>query len=209
MNSLIVGVAGGSGSGKTVFTRNLVARLSGRSTCVIPHDAYYRDIGTYGGRPPEAVNFDHPDALESALLVTHLEELKAGRGVLRPVYNFATHRRERTTAPVDPSDVVIVEGILIFADPRLRARMDLRIFVDVDADERLLRRIRRDVAERGRSVESVIRQYVDSVRPMHVQYVEPGREWADVIVTDGGENREAVEAVAARIGAMLAARPAG
>lgn len=205
MNSLVIGIAGGSGSGKTSFTKNLVRLLADHSTAVIPHDAYYRDIATYGGVAPEAINFDHPSALESSLLVDHLEQLKAGRGVRRPVYEFATHRRSQETVAVEPAAVVIVEGILIFTEVRLRALMDLRIFVDVDADERVLRRIRRDVAERGRSVDSVVRQYTDSVKPMHLQFVEPSKQWADVIVPRGGENEAAVELVAARVRTMIAA----
>lgn len=209
MNSLVIGIAGGSGSGKTLFTRNLVARLPGHTIAVIPHDAYYRDIATYGGVAAEAINFDHPSALESSLLVEHLEALKAGSEVRRPVYEFATHRRSKETVLVEPAAVVIVEGILIFTEVRLRALMDLRIFVDVDADERVLRRLRRDVAERGRSVDSVVRQYIDSVKPMHLQYVEPGKQWADVIVPRGGENEAAVELVAARIRMMLDATKEG
>lgn len=209
MNSLVIGIAGGSGSGKTSFTKNLVRLLADHSTAVIPHDAYYRDIATYGGVAPEAINFDHPSALESSLLVDHLEELKAGRGVRRPVYEFATHRRSQETVAVEPAAVVIVEGILIFTEVRLRALMDLRIFVDVDADERVLRRLRRDVAERGRSVDSVVRQYTDSVKPMHLQFVEPSKQWADVIVPRGGENEAAVELVAARVRLMLAAAKQG
>jgi len=209
MNSLVIGIAGGSGSGKTSFTKNLVRLLADHSTAVIPHDAYYRDIATYGGVAPEAINFDHPSALESSLLVDHLEQLKAGRGVRRPVYEFATHRRSQETVAVEPAAVVIVEGILIFTEVRLRALMDLRIFVDVDADERVLRRIRRDVAERGRSVDSVVRQYTDSVKPMHLQFVEPSKQWADVIVPRGGENEAAVELVAARVRTMIAAAKEG
>jgi uridine kinase len=203
MKPIVVGIAGGSGSGKSLFTARVVERLGRIATAVIPHDAYYHDIGRYGGAAPGTVNFDHPDALESGLLADHLLALKAGKHVERPVYDYAMHTRTPETVRVGPCELVIVEGILLFAEERLRDQMDLRVFVDVDADERLLRRIRRDVAERGRSVESVARQYLDTVKPMHRAFVEPGKRWADLIVPGGGENRKAVATVAAGIRAML------
>jgi uridine kinase len=203
MKPIVVGIAGGSGSGKSLFTARVVQCLGRTATAVIPHDAYYHDIGRYGGAAPSTVNFDHPEALESGLLAEHLRALKSGKHIERPVYDYATHTRTRETVRVGPCELVIVEGILLFAEERLREQMDLRVFVEVDADERLLRRIRRDVVERGRSVESVAQQYLDTVKPMHRAFVEPGKQWADLIVPGGGENGKAVATVAAGISAML------
>ena len=200
---LTIGIAGGSGSGKTSVTARILERLKGRQAVVILHDAYYRDIGEYGGIAPSEVNFDHPDALETSLLVRHLEELRAGLAVEIPSYDYTTHRRTPETRRLESAEIIIVDGILIFSDPALRSLLDIRIFVDTDADERLIRRIRRDTRERGRSLDSVLDQYLKTVRPMHLQFVEPSKHWADIIIPRGGENSVAIDMVAARILEML------
>jgi len=205
MKHLVIGIAGGTGSGKTTLTRRVVAQLDPASVVVIQHDSYYKDIALYGGITPEEVNFDHPDALETDLFVEHLRELKKGHSVDIPVYDFTTHHRQPLRRTVDPKEIVIVDGILIFADRRLRELMDVRLFVDADADERLIRRIERDMSERGRSIASVIDQYRRTVKPMHEQFVEPSKQWADIIIPRGGENAVASEMVVTRIHTMLGA----
>lgn len=200
---LIIGIAGGSGSGKSSVTDRIVERLGACRVTIINHDSYYRGIEDDGESSPEGVNFDHPDALETSLLVLHLEHLRAGRAVDVPSYDYAKHKRSPETRRVEGSDVIIVEGILILAVPALHELMDIRIFVDTDADERLARRIRRDMQERGRSLDSVLDQYLDSVRPMHLEFVEPSKQWADVIIPRGGENRIAIDMVASRVVEMV------
>jgi uridine kinase len=170
---------------------------------LIQHDAYYRDLG---GLPPAQramQNFDHPDALENSLLIAHLKNLKTGQPVDVPVYDFTTHTRTSETTRVEPRPVILVEGILIFSDAALRATMDVKIYVDTDADIRFIRRLKRDLAERGRTMESVIHQYLATVRPMHEEFVEPSKRYADVIIPEGGFNEVAIDMVAARIKALL------
>lgn len=196
---LVIGIAGGTGSGKTTVTEKILARLDVGRVVFLQHDFYYRDISTFGGLTPEEINFDHPDALETSLLVRHLNDLRERKAIDRPVYEFTTYKRLDTTVRIDPKSVVIVEGILIFVEKQLRDLMDIKIFVDTDADERLLRRLRRDLLERGRSVESVMHQYIQSVKPMHLEFVEPSKRWADVIVPKGGENQVAIDMVATKI----------
>ncbi|GBC79885.1 MAG: uridine kinase [Acidobacteriota bacterium] len=198
-----IGVAGGTGSGKTTVAEAIVSRIGPHRIAYIQHDSYYRDLSHL---PPEERirrNFDHPDALESELLVTHLLALKRGEAVEIPVYDFTTHVRTATTRRVEPRKVILVEGILIFAEKALREQFDIRIFVDTDADLRFIRRLRRDIAERGRTVESVISQYLDTVRPMHLEFVEPSKRWADVIIPEGGFNTVALDMVCARVEALL------
>jgi uridine kinase len=207
--TLVIGIAGGTGSGKTSVTNRILDRLDRKRVLVIQHDSYYRDISAYDGLPPEEVNFDHPDALETDLLVDHVQQLRDGDSVAQPVYDFTTHRRKEETRTVQPREIIIVDGILIFADPELRELMDIRIFVDTDADERLLRRIRRDMLERGRSLDSVIDQYTGTVKPMHLQFVEPSKHWADVIIPRGAENSVAIDMVATKIRMMLEELPEG
>ncbi|MBI4418429.1 MAG: uridine kinase [Ignavibacteriales bacterium] len=209
MNSLIIGIAGGSGAGKTTVTTRILESLDSTRVSVIPHDAYYHDC------PPDAqgnvslMNFDHPDSLETSLLVGHLRELRAGKAVEIPVYDFATYRRTTKTQRVNPTDVVIVEGILIFVSRDLRDLMDIRMYIDTDADERLLRRLKRDLRERDRSVESVMVQYLATVKPMHLEFVEPSKRWADVIIPRGVENAVAIDLVVTRIKSLLEARRSG
>ena len=204
MKPLVVGVAGGSGSGKTTVVRQILRRLGPDRVRILHHDAYYRD---YAHLPPDAraaINFDHPEALETDLLVAQLDDLLTGRPVEVPVYDFTTHTRKAHSIRVVPGEVIIVDGILVLSEPELRARMDIRIFVDTDADPRVIRRMERDMRERGRTLPSVVTQYLESVRPMHLDFVEPSRRWADVIIPEGGENRVAVEMVVARLASALA-----
>ncbi len=182
---LIIGVAGGTGSGKTTIATAIISAIEPAQIALIQHDAYYKDAGHLPLAERAKVNFDHPDALETGLLVRHLEELASGRPVEMPVYDFATHTRRKTGVSLEPAKVIIVEGILIFCDRALRDLMALKIFVDTDSDLRFIRRLRRDIQERGRSLDSVVAQYLDTVRPMHVAFVEPSRQYADIIIPEG------------------------
>lgn len=181
---LFIGLAGGSGSGKTTIAEEVVDRLEGR-VALLHHDAYYRHLADLSFEDRTRVNYDHPDSLETELLVDHLEALRAGLPIDHPVYDFANHLRADVTVPIRPAQVVVVEGILVLSDAALRAELDLKIFVDTDPDLRLARRLQRDIAERGRSVESVIEQYFATVRPMHLEFVEPSRRYADIIIPEG------------------------
>ena len=164
---------------------------------------YYKDVGAFAGLTPDKINFDHPDSLETSLLVRDIKELKRDVSVEQPIYNFTTHSRLKDTRRLASNDIIIIEGILIFVEKELRDLMDIKIFVDTDADERLLRRIRRDILERGRSIESVMNQYVATVKPMHLEFVEPSKHWADIIVPRGGDNLVAIDMVAVKIETML------
>lgn len=197
--SLVVGVAGGTGSGKTTVVEALVEGLAPEPVSVIHHDAYYRDFGHLEAEERDRINFDHPDALETSLLVEHLDALLRGEAVEVPVYDFTTHLRTTETRTVHPTPVVIVEGILGLAEPDLRAAMDIRIYVDTDPDVRFIRRLTRDLEERERTLESVVEQYVTTVRPMHLEFVEPSKRYADLIVPDGGRSHVAVEMLVARL----------
>jgi uridine kinase len=191
--SLVVGIAGGTGSGKTTVAHKLAAAMPEGRCVTIEHDAYYRDQGHLPPEERATINYDHPAALESGLLAEHLRDLRAGKMVEVPIYDFATHTRRRDKRKVHPSPVIIVEGILVFADAALREQMDIKIFVDTDPDIRLMRRIRRDLELRGRTFSSVRDQYYATVRPMHIEYVEPTKRWADLIVPEGGDNRVALD----------------
>lgn len=179
---LTIGIAGGSGSGKTSLTRVLVERLGTQQCAALDHDSYYRDLAHLTPKARAAVNFDHPDSLDNALLARHVRELKAGRAIDKPCYDFATHTRTATSRRVEARPMILCEGILLLGVPELRDSFDLRIFVDAPADVRILRRLQRDIAERGRTVESVARQYMATVRPMHERYVEPARATADLVL---------------------------
>jgi len=203
MDPLVIGIAGGTGSGKTTVTNAILGQLTTEQVAIIQHDSYYRDLSAYGGLEPQEVNFDHPDSLETMLLVQHLRMLRSGRPVDIPVYNFATHRRLEISRRVEPRAIIIIEGILIFVEKALRDLMDIRIFLDTDADERLIRRIRRDIFERGRSVESIMLQYMKTVKPMHLEFVEPSKHWADIIIPRGAENTVAIDMVVTKIKTML------
>jgi uridine kinase len=200
---LILGVAGGSGSGKTTVVREVVHRLRPDRVAVIHHDAYYRDFSHLPPDTRAGINFDHPSSLETDLLVRHLQALLAGDEIQVPLYDFTTHTRRPETQVVAPTDVLIVDGILVLAEPDLRPLLDIKVFVDTDADVRFIRRLERDMRERGRSLDSVIGQYQDTVRPMHLDFVEPSRRYADVIIPEGGSNRVAIDMVVAHLGGIL------
>jgi uridine kinase len=207
MKPVIIGVAGGTGSGKTTVVREIVRRLGENDVAVIQHDSYYRDRSRIPPAERALVNYDHPDALETALLVEHLRALLDGQTVDVPVYDFSTHTRAAKVVPLAPRKVLIVEGILILAEPELRALMSMRVFVDTDPDIRMIRRLRRDMRERGRSLESVVEQYLETVRPMHLEFVEPSKRHAHVIIPEGGENFVAVDMLVARIRAIAHGPP--
>lgn len=202
---VIVGVAGGTASGKTTISEAILDRVGSERVAFIQHDCYYRDISPLPFEERCQVNFDHPDSLESDLLVAHLDALCRGESVQVPLYDFALHMRRAETRRVDPHPVILVEGILIFVEPELRERFDIKVYVDADADLRFIRRLRRDVSERRRTVESVIEQYLNTVRLMHLEFVEPSKRYADVIVPTGGYNTIAIDLVASRVQALIGA----
>lgn len=201
--SLVLGVAGGSASGKSAVVQEVVRLLGSDTTAVIPHDAYYRDLSHLTMEERRQVNVDHPHSLETDLLVEHLDLLLEGRAIERPVYDFATHVRGPSPVRVRPAPVLIVEGILVLAEDDLRERMDVKVFVDVSEEVRLQRRLERDVRLRGRTPESVRRDHETRVEPMHARFVEPSRALADVTITGGGRNLEAIRELVARLEAML------
>ena len=192
-NPLVIGVAGGSGSGKTTVVRRIVESIGGDQVTVLEHDRYYRDRNDLRLEERAALNYDHPDSLETDLLVRHLHELRAGRTVDVPVYDFTRHARKRTTESFVPARALIVEGILIYTDAALRELMDVKVFVDTDDDIRFIRRLQRDISERGRTAQSVIDQYLGTVKPMHLDFVEPSKRYADVILPQGGHNAVAID----------------
>lgn len=203
---VVLGVAGGSGSGKSTVVREVCRLLGPGVASVIHHDAYYRDLSHLPLEDRVAVNFDHPDSLETELMVAHVECLLAGRPAELPTYDFSTHTRAPGVEPLEPTPLLVLDGILVLADSRLRSAMDLKVFVDTDADLRLLRRIRRDVVKRGRTADSVIAQYEATVRPMHMEFVEPSKRHADLVVPEGGYNRVAVDLVVSKLRALMAER---
>jgi uridine kinase len=192
---LVVGIAGGTSSGKTSVTREITQALGEANIALLQHDAYYKDLSQFRGKQPHEINFDHPDAYDTKLLIQHLKELKRGSMIRQPVYSYVTYRRTAELKSVESKRIIIVEGILVFYEPELRELIDVKVFVDTDDDERVLRRIRRDVLERGRTIESVMKQYIETVKPMHLEFVEPTKRWADVIIPRGGENRVAIDLV--------------
>jgi uridine kinase len=201
----VIGVAGGSGSGKTTVVRKILEALGDVRVPVLEHDRYYRDRNDLRLEERAALNYDHPDSLETDLLVRHVNELRAGRAIAAPVYDFSRHARKETTETIIAGRAIIVEGILIYTDPDLRKLMDVKVFVDTDDDTRFIRRLRRDTAERGRTVESVIDQYLSTVKPMHLEFVEPSKRYADVILPQGGHNVVAIDMLLTLIRSMTAA----
>lgn len=199
MAAYIVGVAGGTGSGKSTVAEKIVQSLPPEQVGILQHDNYYRDRPDLGDDERSQLNYDHPDALETELLIEHLARLKAGDVVETPVYDFKTHRRSERTERVEPRRVIVVEGILVFVDPRLREQLDLKLFVDTPADIRVFRRIRRDLEHRGRTFQSIREQYYATVRPMHLQFVEPSKSFADLIIPEGGRNRVALDLILAKL----------
>jgi uridine kinase len=196
---LLVGIAGGSGSGKTTVAERVAASLPSGTVTIVEHDAYYHDRSDLSYEERCQLNFDHPDSLETALLVEHLAALRRGEAVEMPVYDFTTHRRAPALRHVEPTPVVIVEGILTFVEARLRQQLEVKIYVDTDPDIRAFRRIRRDLEKRGRSFESIREQYYSTVRPMHLQFVEPSKRWADLILPEGGNNKVGIDMVIALV----------
>ncbi|MGD8815455.1 MAG: uridine kinase [Anaerolineales bacterium] len=200
---VVIGIAGGTGSGKTTVANVILERVGTRNITVLPHDAYYKDLSNLPAGHRELKNFDHPDALESDLLIAHIQTLLDWNSIDMPVYDFTTHSRTTKTVLVEPKSIILVDGILIFAEPTLRKLFDVKIFVDTPPDVRFIRRLQRDVAERGRTVESVIHQYQTTVRPMHDEFVEPSKRYADVIIPEGGLNTVAMDMVVTRIEVLL------
>jgi uridine kinase len=204
---LIIGVAGGSGSGKTTVVRRIIERIGDDNILLIQHDSYYRDLSHLTIEERSLQNFDHPEALETELMIDHIKALLDGQSIEIPHYDFANHTRSEQTTRVSPRRVILIDGILIFYEKALRSMMDIRLFVDTDHDVRLLRRIKRDLVKRGRSLESVLHQYEHFVRPMHFEFVEPSKRYADMIIPHGGENAVALDMVDAVIKERLS-RPA-
>jgi uridine kinase len=206
---VVIGIAGGSGSGKSTVLDRIIESFGSSKIAVLDHDSYYYDLTHLTEEERRGVNFDHPDALDTALMRRHLDELLAGGTARKPIYDFNLHTRSADTTPIEPRPVVIVEGILVLAEISLFELMDIRIFVDAAPDVRLMRRVRRDMVERGRSIDSILAQYERSVRPMHNQFVEPSKMRADIIIPRGGHNSVAIEMVLARIDALLKAAERG
>lgn len=207
MKPFIIGIVGGTGSGKSTVARSLAGLLPTATVAFLDMDAYYRNFRDRSMDERRLMNWDHPDAFDWDLLVAHLEDLAAGREVAKPVYDFVTHSRREETVPIPPARVIVVDGILLFADERVRDLCDMKVFVDADADVRLIRRIKRDMNKRGRPLEEIIEQYLTTVQPMHMQFVEPSKRYADVIVPRGGKNQVAIEMIVAKIRHRLSEAP--
>ena len=196
---LIIGIAGGSGCGKSTVVKQIIKKLPKDSVSILPQDSYYKDNGHLSPEDRAKINFDHPSSIEFNLLIKHLDLLKEGETIGMPIYSYLTCARAKETIPVQPREVIIVEGILIMSNPRLRERMDIKVFVDADADDRLMRIIRRDIEERGRSFTQVLDHYDKYVKPMHLQFIEPTKRYADIIVPQGGANHVAIDILTSRI----------
>jgi len=200
---MIIGIAGGSGSGKSTVVNQVIRLLPKNSVSVIPQDAYYKDNGHKSSEERAKINFDHPSSIEWNLLIRHLDILKSGKPIEMPIYSYITCARAKETIEVQPKKVILVEGILILTNPRLRKRMDIKVFVDADGDDRLMRVIWRDIEERGRGFQDVLRHYETYVKPMHLQFIEPTKRYADLIVPQGGQNEVAIDLLASRIKMQL------
>lgn len=202
-SSLVFGIAGGTGSGKTTIADYILETVGPEKIAFLPHDAYYRDQTGLTLEERSQINFDHPSSLETELLIEHITKLRNQEAIQLPSYNFKTHTRNQDTITIKPQPIILIEGILIFAEPELRKLFDLKIYVDTDADIRFIRRLKRDIEERGRTTESVIKQYLETVRPMHLEFVEPSKRYASVIIPEGGYNTVALDLIVARIESML------
>jgi uridine kinase len=201
---MIIGICGGTGSGKTTVAHRILENVSQEQVVYLQQDSYYRNLGDMPVELRHRINFDHPDALDNELFINHVRALKAGEAIEMPLYDYTTHTRKAETKRIEPKLVTIVEGILVFADPVLRELMDVKIFVDTADDLRFIRRLQRDVAERGRTVDSVIKQYLETVRPMHLQFVEPSKRYADVVIPEGGYNEVGIDLISGKIRLLLA-----
>jgi len=201
--SLVIGIAGGTGSGKTTIANYVLETVGPEKIAFLPHDAYYRELGELTQEERAQVNFDHPSSLETELLIEHIKQLKDQKVIQLPSYDFKTHSRTQNTIEIKPQPIILIEGILILAEPDLRKLFDLKIYVDTDADIRFIRRLERDIQERGRTTHNVISQYLDTVRPMHLEFVEPSKRYASVIIPEGGYNHVALDLIVARIESML------
>ncbi|MBY0088168.1 uridine kinase [Brevibacillus brevis] len=202
-NPVLIGVAGGSGSGKTTVAKELYRQFQNDSVTMIEQDSYYKDQSHLSPEERALTNYDHPFAFDNDLLLAHLQELMQGKAIQKPIYDFKVHNRKPEQIQVDPKDVIILEGMLILEDERIRNLMDIKVFVDTDADVRIARRIVRDIEERGRSLNSVVTQYLNVVRPMHLQFIEPTKRYADVIIPEGGYNRVALDLLSTKISNIL------
>lgn len=200
---LTIGIAGGSGSGKTTVAQEILRRVGAERIAYLQHDSYYKDLSMMSSAFHAEINFDHPDALDTELLIAHIAALRDFKSTRVPLYDFANDTRKAETFTVEPRNVILVEGILLYAEPELRKMFDVKLFVDTDADIRFIRRLERDIAERGRAVQPVIQQYYATVRPMHLEFVEPSKRYADVIIPEGGHNAAALDMVVARIETLL------
>ncbi len=200
---MIIGICGGTGSGKTTVARRILENVSDEQVVFFQQDSYYRNLEDMPIELRHQINFDHPDALDNELFINHIKALRAGEAIKMPVYDFSIHTRKAETIHVEPKPIMIIEGILIFVDAALRSLMDIKIFVDTNDDLRFIRRLQRDVNERGRTVESVIKQYLETVRPMHEQFVEPSKRHADVIIPEGGYNEVGIDLISGKIRAQL------
>jgi uridine kinase len=209
MRPIVIGVAGGTGSGKTTVVNRIVASIGDGTVSCIQHDLYYKDHPDLSLEDRGALNYDHPDALETSLLVEHLDKLRGGQAIEAPEYDFSLHARRKETQRIEPRRAIILEGILILVDQALRELMDIKIFVDTDPDVRFIRRLRRDLSERGRTMESVIDQYQKTVRPMHLKFVEPSKRYADIIIPGGGSNDVAVDMLLTKVRSITSANESG
>lgn len=208
LRPVFIGIAGGSGSGKTTVCQALLESQGPEHLTIIEQDSYYKDLSHLSFEERQLINFDHPFAFDNDLLYQHLQQLLNGQPIEKPVYNFTTHTREPYTECVAPNDIIVLEGILVLDDERIRELMDIKVYVDTDADVRILRRLTRDINERGRTLESVIRQYLTSVRPMHLQFVEPSKRYADIIIPEGGHNTVAIDLLNSKLKTIIAEKKA-
>lgn len=200
---LLLGITGGTGSGKSTVAQEVLRSLPEESISIIEQDSYYKDQSTMTFEERVKTNYDHPDAFDTPLLLKHLEMLLNGQAIEKPVYDFSIHNRKKETIKVDPRDIIILEGILILQEPEIRNLLDIKVYVDTDPDVRIIRRLTRDMKERGRSYESVVSQYLNIVRPMHLQFVEPSKRYADIIIPEGGFNRVAIDIIVTKIRSIL------
>lgn len=203
LNPVIIGIAGGTGSGKTTVAREVLRHFPGASVVTIHHDSYYLDRSHLTPPEREGINYDHPEAFENELLLEHLRKLKAGEAIQKPIYDYETHTRKRETIKVRPARIILLEGIMVLAEPEFRGLLDIKLYVDTDTDERFIRRLRRDIVKRGRTMEQVIEQYLKTVRPMHLQFVEPSKRYADVVIPEGGKNVVAVDLIVTKLKDIL------